>query len=279
MIVFYYLFNELVVNIYKKNILLYYIIQDYSLQNILLVKLSFFFKNDVSWDYASSNLIYLFFFFVILFNSLGIILSKNPIHSIFFLILVFLNVGFFLLFLCVEFVAFLIFIVYLGAIAVLFLFVIMMFNVHILEVRDNILRYLPLIILIFGVIFEMIYVTNFIHFNIEGNHFNTLFYSKKSWYNLIFSKENMTILTVIYTYYLFAFILVSIILLIAMIGAIFLTLNILICVKKQEYYKQNTKILYNSLVLKKKNVKSFDFVSLKKKSTSFKKRKPWWKYF
>jgi NADH:ubiquinone oxidoreductase subunit 6 (subunit J) len=82
--------------------------------------------------------------------------------------------------LCVEFVAFFIFIVYLGAIAVLFLFVIMMFNIHILEVRDNILRFLPLIILIFGVIFEMIYVTDLIHFNIEGNHFTTLFYSKKS---------------------------------------------------------------------------------------------------
>ena len=71
------------------------------------------------------------------------LLSKNPIHSVFFLIIVFLHVSFFLLLLHVEFLAFLIFIVYLGAIAVLFLFVIMMFNIHILETRDNIIRYIP----------------------------------------------------------------------------------------------------------------------------------------
>jgi hypothetical protein len=53
-----------------------------------------------------------------------------------------------------------------------------------------------------------------------------------------------------------------------MIGAIFLTLNVLIRVKKQEYYKQNIKTLYNSLVLKKKYIKSFDFVALKRKSNS-----------
>jgi NADH-quinone oxidoreductase subunit J len=89
---------------------------------------------------------------------LGVILSKNPIHSVFFLILVFLHVGFFLLLLNVEFLAFLLFIVYLGAIAVLFLFVIMMFNIHILESRDNIIRYIPLVILIFLIIWEMSYI-------------------------------------------------------------------------------------------------------------------------
>jgi NADH-quinone oxidoreductase subunit J len=85
-------------------------------------------------------------------------LSRNPVHSVFFLILVFLHIGFFLLLLNVEFLAFLLFIVYLGAIAVLFLFVIMMFNIHILESRDNIIRYLPLVFLIFIVILEMNYI-------------------------------------------------------------------------------------------------------------------------
>jgi NADH-quinone oxidoreductase subunit J len=60
----------------------------------------------------------------------------------------------------VEFLAFLLFIVYLGAIAVLFLFVIMMFNIYILESRDNIIRYLPLVILILIIIIEMTYVTD-----------------------------------------------------------------------------------------------------------------------
>jgi len=62
----------------------------------------------------------------------------------------------------VEFLAFLLFIVYLGAIAVLFLFVIMMFNIHILESRDNILRYLPLVLIIIIIITEMSYIGDLI---------------------------------------------------------------------------------------------------------------------
>ena len=103
---------------------------------------------NMSWDEVF-NIVYLFFFFMIVISSMGVLLSKNPIHSVFFLIVVFLHVGFLLLLLHVEFLAFLIFIVYLGAIAVLFLFVIMMFNIHILETRDNIIRYIPLVLAIF----------------------------------------------------------------------------------------------------------------------------------
>lgn len=108
------------------------------------------------------------------------ILSKNPIHSILFLILVFLNIGFFLLMLHVEFLAFLIFIVYLGAIAVLFLFVVMMFNIHIVEARDNILRYLPLIFVIFIVFVEMTYITDSINFQFYNNSFTEIFYVHKN---------------------------------------------------------------------------------------------------
>lgn len=100
------------------------------------------------------------FFFIIIISSMGVLLSKNPIHSVFFLIVVFLHISFLLLLLHVEFLAFLIFIVYLGAIAVLFLFVIMMFNIHILETRDNIIRYIPMVIAIFIIILEITYVTN-----------------------------------------------------------------------------------------------------------------------
>ena len=109
---------------------------------------------DISWDEVF-NIVYILFFFIIVMSSMGVLLSKNPIHSVFFLIIVFLHVSFLLLLLHVEFLAFLIFIVYLGAIAVLFLFVIMMFNIHILETRDNIIRYIPLVISIFLIIIEI----------------------------------------------------------------------------------------------------------------------------
>ena len=121
---------------------------------------------NMSWDEVF-NIVYIFFFFMIVMSSMGVLLSKNPIHSVFFLIVVFLHVGFLLLLLHVEFLAFLIFIVYLGAIAVLFLFVIMMFNIHILETRDNIIRYIPLVFAIFFIILEISYITDWIEFKLN----------------------------------------------------------------------------------------------------------------
>jgi NADH:ubiquinone oxidoreductase subunit 6 (subunit J) len=182
---------------------------------------------------------------------MGVLLSKNPIHSVFFLIIVFLHVSFLLLLLHVEFLAFLIFIVYLGAIAVLFLFVIMMFNIHILETRDNIIRYIPLVIGIFLIILEITYITDWIEFKWGVLSFQDFFYIHKNWYNLIYSKDNIVVISVIYNYYLYNFIIASLILLVAMLGAIMLTLNLSIDLKKQVYYIQNSKNLYNSLILRK----------------------------
>lgn len=91
-----------------------------------------------------------------------------------------MNVGLFLLMLNVEFLAFLIFIVYLGAIAVLFLFVIMMFNIHILESRDNLLRYLPLAFLIFFVLFEMLAIIDVVNFRLVGHSFFDEFFSGRT---------------------------------------------------------------------------------------------------
>lgn len=240
----------------KKILILIYkimLLTSIKFSNVLNIELWFINNNFyyLNWDIISYNKIYLLFFFIILFASIGVILSKNPVHSIFFLILVFLHVGFFLLLLNVEFLAFLLFIVYLGAIAVLFLFVIMMFNIHILESRDNIIRYLPLIILIFLVILEMnfINILEIIKWNINKYSFMELNYVYRNWYELLFTQDNIFLFSIIYNYYLYQFILASLILLIAMIGAIILTLNQNSVLKKQVYYKQNYKTAYNSLAL------------------------------
>lgn len=81
--------------------------------------------------------------------------------------------------------------------------------------------------------------------------FSRFFYIHKNWYNLLNSKDNIIVLSIIYNYYLYHFILASLILLVAMIGAIMLTLNLSVDLKKQTYYIQNSKNLYNSLVLRK----------------------------
>ena len=73
-----------------------------------------------------------------------VIRAKNPVYSVLFLILVFCNVSGLLLLLNLDFFAMVFLVVYVGAIAVLFLFVVMMLNVKLAEINDNILRYLPI---------------------------------------------------------------------------------------------------------------------------------------
>lgn len=252
--------------LYEQYIIIYY----YYINNVFLTKP----LENYNWDLISYNKIYIIFTIVILCSSLGVIFSKNPVHSVFFLILVFLHVGFFLLLLNVEFLAFLLFIVYLGAIAVLFLFVIMMFNIHILEARDNIIRYIPLVILIFFIIIEMNYIniTELIKWKINKFSFMELNYGHKNWFQILFSSDNIFIFSIIYNYYLYHFILASLILLVAMIGAIILTLNQNLNLKKQTYYKQNMKTVYNSLLLKSNVNNKYDIWELYLKKRKWKEK-------
>jgi len=81
-----------------------------------------------------------------------VISAKNPIHSVLFLILVFCNSAGLLMLLGVEFLGIIFIIVYVGAIAILFLFVVMMLNIKLVELNENTLRYLPIGSLI-GLIF------------------------------------------------------------------------------------------------------------------------------
>ena len=88
-------------------------------------------------------LFYLFCFFV-LFSAFMVIRAKNPVYSVFFLILVFCNSAGLLLLLNLDFFALIFLIVYVGAIAVLFLFVVMMLNIKLTEVHESIFHYLPI---------------------------------------------------------------------------------------------------------------------------------------
>ena len=128
-----------------------------------------------------------------------------------------------------------------------------MFNIHILETRDNIIRYIPLVFFIFIITLEMSYITEWLDLNGKMISFREIWFIHKNWYNLIYSRDNIVVLSIIYSYYFYHFILASLILLVAMIGAIILTLNSNIDLKKQLYYMQNTKKLYNSVVLKRKS--------------------------
>ena len=89
------------------------------------------------------NLFYMFSFFAIL-SGIMVIRAKNPVYSVLFLILVFCNAAGLLILIDLDFFAMVFLVVYVGAIAVLFLFVVMMLNIRLTEINENILRYLPI---------------------------------------------------------------------------------------------------------------------------------------
>jgi len=192
--------------------------------------------------------------------SIMVISSRNPVYSVLFLVLVFCNSAGLLLLLETDFLAMLFLIVYVGAIAVLFLFVVMMLNVRITELKESFVRYLPIGgLMLFIFFFEVLSVINgdlvpFFSSKLAffENDFLILNQELQTtlWVNQIDPTTNIVALgEVLYTYYVYCFIIASLILLVAMIGAILLTLRKRTNVRKQEIFDQvygniNTNVRY-----------------------------------
>ena len=172
-----------------------------------------------------------FYFFAsfLIVTCISVIFSKNPVNSVLFLVLAFLNSTFLFILIGAEFVGIILAIVYIGAVAILFLFVVMMLDIQITTLMFNIKRYVPLALLFAGVILaEIIYLT--------------VFKSSKSNISEIVRSSNNTeeIGNVLYTEYFIDFQLSGIVLLLAMIGAIVLTHVYRPSIKRQNIDKQNT---------------------------------------
>ena len=197
---------------------------------------------------SSMNSLFYFFSSLALISGVMVIQARNPVHSVLFLILVFFNSTGLLVLLGLEFFAMIFLVVYVGAIAVLFLFVVMMLNIKLAEISEKRLRYLPigglLGVLFLGEIFLI--VDNDLIPWLGSSHLvewaNLSAMEWTPWSHLL---EGVTPLeaigVVIYTYYFYLFLLASLILLVAMIGAIVLTLHKGIAIKHQEVFHQNTR--------------------------------------
>ena len=164
--------------------------------------------------------IYLFYFFsfLIICSSVLVIFSNNAVHSVLYLIFTFFNSAILFLLMNAEFLAMTLVIVYVGAIAVLFLFVVMMLNVSESAVKEGFLKYLPFgLILIAIFITELFVVFNFdtfeIPYNIKINLNET---------SLLGINNTKLIGLYLYTDYFIVFQISGFILLLAMIGAIVL---------------------------------------------------------
>lgn len=191
-------------------------------------------------------LFYIFSIGIIL-SALMVVSSRNPVHSVFFLILVFVFGSGLILLLNVEFLALIFIIVYVGAIAVLFLFVVMMLNIRYVELNESVIRYLPIAGIV-GLIFlvEIVYLIN--KALISGVYSaNELV----NWIDLLDGVVNMVSLgNVLYTYYVYYFLVAGFILLVAMIGSIVLTLHHHTKVRRQEVYKQVGREYYKTVINK-----------------------------
>ena len=183
----------------------------------------------------SSGFFYLFALVTCL-SGLMVISSRNPVHSVLFLILAFFNAAGLFILLNAEFLAMLLVVVYVGAVAVLFLFVVMMLNVAQQKnqwfVSKDSSRHIPIGLLISVIIFfELIIVIG--GWKYKPDLFNS---TKSSLENGVSNTHSLG--QVLYTDYIHVFQISGMILLIAMIGAIVLTFRQREGVKKQSYLKQ-----------------------------------------
>ena len=81
---------------------------------------------------------------ILVASAVMVIVSRNPVHSVLFLILAFVNASGLFVLMGAEFLAMILVVVYVGAVAVLFLFVVMMLDINFVELREGFLRYLPI---------------------------------------------------------------------------------------------------------------------------------------
>jgi|MGYP001367977503 NADH-quinone oxidoreductase subunit J len=184
---------------------------------------------------------------IALISSIMVISARNPVHSVLFLILAFFNAAGLLILMEMEFLSLIFIVVYVGAIAVLFLFVVMMLNVKISEVEDEVLQYLPVggtIGLIFLFLIFFIIEGDFVSFNGQANSIYL------DWFQQVDVVSNIeTLGQVLYTEYLVYFLLAGVILLVAMVGAIVLTMSTRTSLRRQLIFQQVSRDFDNSTLL------------------------------
>ena len=174
------------------------------------------------------------FSFVAVLSALMVISARNPVHSVLFLILSFVNASGLFVLLGAEFLAMILVVVYVGAVAVLFLFVVMMLDINFIKLREGFLQYLP-----FGALLGIVLITEL------GILFLTKSFSETSLTKFVESPvmndvENTKLIgQVLYTDYFYLFQISGLILLVAMVGSITLTLRDRGQVKRQNISQQN----------------------------------------
>ncbi len=196
-----------------------------------------------------THLFFYFFAALAIVSAVMVISSSNPVHSVLFLILTFCNASGLLILLEAEFLAMIFIVVYVGAIAVLFLFVVMMLNINVAVNQGEIYQYLPVggfVGLMFlseiFLIIENDFVTLLAPSLLEGDY--TL------WVKSTEDISNIVILgQVLYTTFALFFLIAGLILLVAMIGAIVMTMQTRSTLRRQQISQQVSRDFENAIFL------------------------------
>ena len=155
------------------------------------------------------DLLFYLFSSMTLLSGVMVIQARNPVHSVLFLILVFFNAAGLLVLLGLDFFAMIFLVVYVGAIAVLFLFVVMMLNIKIAEINEKKLRYLPI-----GGVLGLLFLFEILLI-VDNDLIPLLFYNTENFLefkniNFINWSENLQTVTniqaignLVYTYYFY----------------------------------------------------------------------------
>ena len=177
-------------------------------------------------------LVFYLFSFIAISSSLAVISSKNTVHAVFFLILDFVSISCLFIMMGAEYLGMLTLIVYVGAVAVLFLFVVMMLNVNFKDLRTGFLSYLP-----FGLLIGIVIIIELGMMIGTWKHKDS--FIKTSEIKISSKVSNTEALgNVLYTDFIHYFQISGIILLVAMIGAILLTFRQKENLKRQDITKQ-----------------------------------------
>jgi NADH-quinone oxidoreductase subunit J len=186
---------------------------------------------------------YFFFSFCCLLSSIGVIACENPISAVFWLIFSFCHATAVLIIFGLEFLAMLFLMVYIGAIAVLFLFVVMMLDIHLAEIKKTTNDYIPVGLILGFLFFLELFVT------FDATFIFSIFEKRDTfqldWENWSFLKESSSHISSVgerlYRHHFDLFFIAGVLLLVAMLGAIVLTLQISSFSKRQNVYNQTFK--------------------------------------
>ena len=200
------------------------------------------------------NLFFFLFASITVLSAIAVISSRNPVHSVLFLILAFVNSAGLFVLAGAEFLAMILLIVYVGSVAVLFLFVVMMLNVNYSDLKSGFLSYLP-----FGGLIGIVLIIE-IGLMIGTWKYRDAFI-KTSEIKINSGLSNTEAIgNVLYTEYLHYFQISGLILLVAMIGAILLTYRRKDNLKRQDITTQVSRERSESVQLE--DVESFKGVKL-----------------